>query len=240
MSDNAAYVQDEGITVARLLQRLGHWDDALTVLADRCPGAAGVRAEILVDRFWWRLDQAGPARDAVAALEPEDPVLAAFLAAQLAYARLVFGLDPGPDDRALAYEGFTTAASDDRLTGWATFWLGVLADNVDTDPRAAGARYERALAMARDARDALLESYAVRHQGAQLLEAGPQAGREAGLGLLRRSYYLRAALGARPQTAAAAATLADALPAGAEAGELRSAAALTARELRLTWLLDAL
>jgi hypothetical protein len=57
------------------------------------------------------------------------------------------------------------------------------------------------------------------------------------------TYHLRAALGARPQTAAAAATLAEALPAETESAQrdhlLRTAAA-TARELDLTWLNSAL
>jgi hypothetical protein len=47
----------------------------------------------------------------------------------------------------------------------------------------------------------------------------------------------RSALGARPQTAAAAVILADHLPPGPGADDLRDTAALTARELRLTWLL---
>ncbi|WP_147339506.1 hypothetical protein [Actinomadura spongiicola] len=54
------------------------------------------------------------------------------------------------------------------------------------------------------------------------------------------SYHLRATLGARPQTAAAAATYAAALPPGAEAEQLNSLAAHTARELGLTWLLQSL
>jgi hypothetical protein len=49
-----------------------------------------------------------------------------------------------------------------------------------------------------------------------------------------------AAVGARPQTAAAAATLAAALPPGQEADQLRESAAITARELQLTWLLQGL
>lgn len=57
---------------------------------------------------------------------------------------------------------------------------------------------------------------------------------------LRRSYHLRAALGARPQTAAAALTLAVELPVGPEADQLREVASIAARELRLTWLLSAL
>ena len=75
-----------------------------------------------------------------------------------------------------------------------------------------------------------------RHIGGQLLERD----RVRGIAQLRRSYHLRASLGARPQTAAAALTLAGELPPGTEADQLREAAALTARELGLTWLLRAL
>ncbi|WP_229073373.1 hypothetical protein [Actinoplanes sp. DH11] len=135
--------------VARVLLRAGRWDEALAALP---PDALAARAEILVDRHWWRLDAAGAAAEAVAALRPGDP-----------------------------------------------------------------------------------ESYAVRHIGDHLL----QRSREEGIDLLRRSYHLRACLGARPQTAAAAATLAAGLGAGAQADQLREAAGLTARELGLTWLLPA-
>jgi hypothetical protein len=195
--------------------------------------AAAARAEVLVDRFFWRLDQAEAAQNAVAALKPQDPALAGFLQAQLAYTRLVFELDPRPGDKARARDGLTAAMTDGRLAGWATFWRGMFADTMDADPQTALAHYERALATASERRDVLLASYAVRHQAAHLLEAD----RAAGLALLRRSYHLRAALGTRPQTAAAAVLLTQELPAGAEADGLRTAAALTARELRLTWLL---
>jgi hypothetical protein len=236
MVNNATYIMDDGITIARFLQRLGRWEDALTVLQEGTAEAAAVRAEVLVDRFFWRLDQAKPAQNAVAVLEPEEPALASFLQSQLAYTRLVFDIAAKPDDKKRAREGFAAATADSRLTGWANFWLGVLTEVIDADPQTAGPHYQRALAAAQDSHDVLLESYAVRHQGAQLLETD----REAGVRLLRRSYHLRAALGARPQTAAAAVTLADELPAGAEADGLRDAAALAARELQLTWLLRAL
>jgi hypothetical protein len=101
---------------------------------------------------------------------------------------------------------------------------------------AAVPRYTEALGWAREQGDLMLESYAVRHLGDHALEAGDAGG----LDLLRRSYQLRAALGARPHTAAAAATLAAALPPGAEAGQLREAARITATELQLTWLLGSL
>ncbi|ANP57039.1 hypothetical protein AVL59_38455 [Streptomyces griseochromogenes] len=198
--------------------------------------ALAERAEILVDRHWWRLDGEAAAEEAVGALVPSDPVLAGFLRAQVRYTRLLFGLDPRADDLRRAREDFTAATADARLSGWAVFWLGVLADNVDGDPGTAGTAYQQAMEQARKQGDTLLESYGARHIGARLLERD----REEGITRLRRSYHLRAALGARPQTAAAALTLAGELPPGAEADQLREAAALTARELELTWLLRAL
>lgn len=113
------------------------------------------------------------------------------------------------------------------------------AELLEKDAAAAAALYARALTAARRDADPLLESYALRHQGAQAMESG--ADQETGLDLLRRSYHLRAALGARPQAAAAAATLAEALPPeSAEREHLLQAAAATARELSLTWLKSAL
>ncbi len=41
---------------------------------------------------------------------------------------------------ALAEAAFQRAAQDDRLRGWATFWLGVLADNLRDDATAAAAQ----------------------------------------------------------------------------------------------------
>jgi hypothetical protein len=112
----------------------------------------------------------------------------------------------------------------------------VLADHVDHSPAAAAPRYTEALGWAREEGDLVLASYAVRHLGDHALEAGDAGG----LDLLRRSYQLRAALGARPHTAAAAATLAAARPTGAEARQLGEAARITATELQLTWLLGSL
>jgi hypothetical protein len=231
MTTDATYMMDGGPAVA--LHRMGRWDEALAALP---PDAAAERAEILVDRFWWRLDGGAVAEEAVGALLPSDPVRAAYLTAQVRYTRLLFGLDPLPEDLQRAREDFTAATADARLAGWAVFWLGVLADNIDGDPHAAGSAYRQALGHARERGDVLLESYAARHIGAHLLEQD----REQGIAQLRRSYHLRASLGARPQTAAAALTLAAELPPGTEADQLREAAGLTARELELTWLLRAL
>jgi hypothetical protein len=233
MSVDAAYMMQDRSTVARLLHRMGRWDEALALLpADELPA----RAEVLVDRFFWRLDGAAAAEEAVTALRPSDPALAGFLDAQVRYTRLLFGLDPRPDDLERTREQFAAATTDARLAGWATFWVGVLADNVDGDADVAGSAYRQALDHAVQHGDALLESYAVRHIGGHLLEQD----REHGIAQLRRSYHLRAALGARPQTAAAAVTLAGELPSGTEADQLLEAARLTARELGLSWLLRTL
>jgi hypothetical protein len=233
MTDDGTYTRVVAETSARVLFRSGQWDQALALL----PGeASALRTQILADRFWWRLDDPAEAEQAVAELDRGEPVLAAYYRSQLAYTRSLFGISPQPDAAATARTGFAAAAADDRLAGWGTFWLGVVADNLDGQPGPAGDAYGRALDWARARDDGLLESYAVRHLGGQRLDHGDRSG----LGLLRRSYHHRAALGARPQTAAAALTLAGALPGGPEAGELREMAAATARELRLTWMLTSL
>ncbi|RAG81754.1 hypothetical protein DN069_31110 [Streptacidiphilus pinicola] len=233
MTTDATYMMDGGAAVARMLKRMGRWDEALAALPT---DAVAERAELLVDSFWWRLHGSEEAEEAVGALLQTGPILAGYLGAQIRYTRLLFDLGPRPDDLQQARQGFAAARDDVPLAGWATFWLGVLADNIDEDPHTAGAAYQQALKHARDHSDALLESYAARHLGDHLLDHD----HEHGIAQLRRSYHLRAALGARPQTAAAALTLAAELPPGAEADQLREAAGLTARELGLTWLLRAL
>ncbi|HEY9241952.1 MAG TPA: hypothetical protein VIP48_08225 [Streptosporangiaceae bacterium] len=248
MAADGGYLIARGPEPARALLRAGRWDDALAALPTDGPPTDGLRADglradelagraqILIDRFWWRLDDPAAAESAVAALRAADPVLGQFCAAQLAYTRLLFTIDPQPGHPDLARDGFSAGSADERIAGWGMFWLGVLADNVDHSPAAAVASYQHALTWARDQGDPILESYAVRHLGDHALRAGDAGG----LDLVRRSYQLRAALGARPLTAAAAVTLAAELPPGAEANQLRETAWLTATELQLTWLLRAL
>jgi hypothetical protein len=224
---------DHGLCAARTLYRAGRWDQALAILPAE---EESLRAQILTERFWWRLDDPAEAEAAVVALALREPVLARFLASQLAYTRVVHATGVRPGDAEQLRVGFAAAAANDGLAGWGSFWLGVTADNVDHDPAKAAAAYAPALDWAREQHDWLLESYVVRHLGHHALRRGDPAGLE----LLRRSYYLRAALGARPQTAAAALTLSAALPSGPEAVQLREAAEITACELQLTWLLTEL
>jgi hypothetical protein len=226
-----------GLT-ARLVSRLhldGEWDGALALLdeggGDSKGGhTAATRARILVERNWWRLDDPAPAARAVAGLD--DPLLRGFLAAQLAYTRILFALDPQPHDQQVMQAGLQQAAQDQTWRAWATFWQGAVADNIHDDPDTARQRYDDALALSRDGGDLLLESYIIRHQGDHLIKSD----RAAGEMLLRRSLYLRSALGARPQTAAAQAMLADELPPGQERDTLVQAARSVASELGLTWL----
>jgi hypothetical protein len=233
MNNDTAYITDRALDVARALQRAGRWDEALAVLP---AGELAARAELLADRFWWRLDDPAEAESAIRDLAAHDARLSGFYGAQLGYTRLLFQLDPRAGDLDQTREGFAAAARDPRLDGWGSFWLGTLADNIDQDPEAAARYYATALSLSHRHDDPLLESYAVRHQGDHAMASDEGLG----LRLLRRSYYLRAALGARPQTAAAAVTLADALPPGEDADQLRETAGITARELGLTGLLRGL
>jgi hypothetical protein len=217
------------VLLARYLHRAGRWDAALAVLGDSDPD---LRAEILVDRLWWRLDDPTEAESAIAKMDPATP-RAALARGQVGFTRLTFSLDPLPDVAAVTAD-FGHAEDDDTLSGWASFWLGVTADNIRHDRDAARRYYDEAALYAQVAGDLFLESYVVRHLADHATTTDPA---EAEL-LFRRSLELRSALGARPQVAAAQATLADVLPPGPERTTLVEAAQSTARDLGLTWLVQ--
>jgi hypothetical protein len=118
MSMNTNYIAEPVHSAASSLKRAGLWDLALELpIAD----TTALRAEILTDRFWWRLDKPAAAEAAVAALSQEDPVLGGFYDAQLAYTRVLFGIDPRSGDTTRARAGFSAAAEDERLANWAIF-----------------------------------------------------------------------------------------------------------------------
>jgi hypothetical protein len=224
VTDDAAY------RTARALQRAGEWDLALAQLPQTREGAE-LRAEILTDRHLWRLDPLGEALAAIREIgtDPAGKELGAYLTAQLEYWRRLLkqGGDPLCADPVEALAGL------ERPRGWVGFWHAVMTDNLREDHAAALTGYLRAREVAQAVGDPLLESYAVRHIGGTAIARGDAA---AGIPLLRRSLHLRAACGARPHVAAAAAMLADALGPGDEADELRAIVAVTAEELDLTWL----
>lgn len=218
--------------VARCLHLLGEWDAALAVLGP--DGDPLLRAEIAVDRWFFRLDGHEEAEKAVAALDPASPA-ARLLAGRLAYSRLLFRRDPRADDRGVAESGFGAAAEsdDENLRGWGEFFLGVLLENIDEDSPGALPHYEESLRIAANSDDdGYLESYVIRHLAWQ---RGPAER----IAMLRRSLHLRAALGARPQTVAAQALLAENLPEGdPERALLTESFPAAAKELGIGWLVS--
>jgi hypothetical protein len=215
--------------IARRLFLLGEWDAALAVLGP--DGDPELRAEIAVDGWFFRIEGHEEAEKAVAALDPASWT-AQLLTGRLAYSRLLFQRDPRPDDRAASEAAYRAAAQsgDELQRGWAEYHWGVLLDNIDEDSAGAVARYETALEIATKYGDGFFESYIIRHL-AHLMEPAE------GIAMLRRSLHLRAALGARPQTIAAQAALANDLPEGdPERAELIRTYRPAAEELRIGWL----
>jgi hypothetical protein len=152
------------------------------------------------------------------------PETATILTARISYWHKLFELDGGPSvDEAAVYSA--------TPGGWAAFWHAVVQDNLHKNEELARAEFARARDLVGD--DLFLESFVIRHQGYYLLDTD----REAGLAMLRRSLLLRAALGARPQTAAAQLALASALGDDhPETGDLRAIAWATAEELNMPML----
>ena len=220
--------------IAHRLFRFGEWDAALAVLGDADPA---LRAEIMYERYFFRLEGREEVEAAVEALDP-GTAWGRFLRGKLAYSRQLLNFDPRPDDRETAENGFRGAAQDPELRGWALFFLGVFHDNILEDKKAAAELYMQALpgsdaflesviVRQMSASDAFLESVIVRH----LTEHRPDK-----VALFRRSLMLRASVGARPQIAAAMLALAEVLdPADPERALLAESAQLIADELGLAW-----
>lgn len=230
MVDNGIYTS---LDVARRLHVLGDWDQAAALLAGaESSEALELRAEILYERFLFRGDGIEAAADAIAALDPRSPQ-ARMLAARLAYTRLLFQLDPLPEDYETAEAGYRFAAADPKTHGWAEFHWGALLDNVREDGAAARAHYAEALQASYREGDLILESIVLRHLAWHVVGDGD---RDEGLRMLRRSLHLRSAAGLRPQVAAAQLLLAAELPADdPERATLVETARNLADELGLSW-----
>jgi hypothetical protein len=230
MLANGTYTK---LDAARRLHVLGDWDHAAALLTDdSSTEALELKAEILYERFLFRVDGIAPAADAIAALGLESPH-ARLLAARLAYTRLLFQLDPRPEDYETAEAGYRFAAADPKTHGWAEFHWGALLDNVREDGAAAKVHYAKALEAADQDGDLILESIVLRHLAWRVIDNGD---RDEGLRMLRRSLHLRSAAGLRPQIAAAQLLLAAELPADdPERAALVEAARNVAEELGLSW-----
>ncbi|SNT32704.1 hypothetical protein SAMN05216276_103480 [Streptosporangium subroseum] len=230
MIDNDAYTS---LGAARRLHALGDWDHAAALLAEeQSTEALELKAEILYERFLFRVDGIEAAAEAIAALDPESPQ-ARLLTARLAYTRLLFQLDPLPEDYETAEEGYRFAAADPKTHGWGEFHWGALLDNVREDSAAAKAHYTKALQASHQEGDLILESIVLRHSAWHVINDGD---REEGLRMLRRSLHLRSAAGMRPQIAAAQLLLAGELPEDdPERATLIETARSLADELGLSW-----
>src|SRR5260370_37836974 len=107
MNYDAPYTMGPRQGLARALQRGGRWDDALAVL----PGdQRSARAEVLADRFWWRLDGAAEAATSGSDQASDDPGLAGFIRSELAYHTPLLPPDHGPESTASARHGLTDYA----------------------------------------------------------------------------------------------------------------------------------
>ncbi len=263
MKPDETYSSRPALAPARYLQRAGRWDEALTVLQDDDPLAAQLRADILTDRYQWRLGDRTEAVAAIDAIRDDNPELARLLTAQLEYWVQLFHRNrPDSDDLAdlptlvddpvEEFAQLAKAITDPGLQDWVLFWYAVSSENVRDDLDTARPLYAEVLTRATARGELLLASYASRHSGGVALFDDGDV--ERGLDLLRLSVLQRATVGARPQLAAAQALLAMALDdvAAAEPGTtptpeegtvsssesdlLRDLVEHTARELDLTWL----
>ncbi|GAA2052864.1 hypothetical protein GCM10009839_70650 [Catenulispora yoronensis] len=219
--------------IARRLSVAGDWDAALGVLGP--DGDAALRAEIAVERWFFRMEDHDEAEKAVAALDPGSWT-AQLLNGRMTYSRLLFRRDPRPGDRAdseASYRAAVAAAQDETQRGWAEFHWAVLLDNVDADFDAAAPHYDTAFDIALSNGDLLLESIVIRHT------ARKQADDDERIAMFRRSLHLRCAVGIRPQILAAQAALAYNLPEDdPERAMLMEIFRAGAEELRIAWLLS--
>ncbi|MEV6107332.1 hypothetical protein AB0M28_21865 [Streptomyces sp. NPDC051940] len=138
------------------------------------------------------------------------------------------------DDCAVGEAGYRAAmeTGDGKIRGWAEYHWAVLLDNIDDDPAGALPRYDKALEFATKSGDGYFEYYVIRH-------LAPHKEPAERIAMLRRSLHLRAALGARPQTLAAQALLADHLPEDdPERAELMQTFRPGVEELHIGWLLS--
>jgi tetratricopeptide (TPR) repeat protein len=165
------------VTAATHLLRAGQWaaaTDLLTAATTDDPGErellALARAEVAVDQDFGRpTDHAGAALAAV----PSDSWDLAMLRFRKDYATALFqGGDRDLQDRARA---LVEQAPDDARRGWASFWAGATADNVDEEPAEACAHYEVALELGEKCGDELLVAQALRHLGHHAHAAGDLA-----------------------------------------------------------------
>jgi hypothetical protein len=219
---------DTLVAAARALGLAGHRDLAERLLSAGTQNAgerltlAAIAAKIAVDdAVWGGTGSAAAAVDAFAAVADGSSSVweLDLLRLRMAYSGVLSG--GRVDGRALGAEArrLLDTAPDEGRAGWAAFYVGVIADNVDEDPDTARPAYRRALDAAAATGDDLLASYALRHLGGHALDGNDLDGAR---DLLWRSTELRERHGFVPGTLAQRILLAELLDregnrAGAEA-----------------------
>jgi hypothetical protein len=231
---------DTLVAAAQALGLAGHRDLAERLLSAGSVGSVGsaraddagdrltlalAAAKIAVDDAVWGGTASGSAAvDAFAALLPGSAGEAAWeldlLRLRMSYSAVLAGRSVD-DPAALGARArrLLDTAPDEGRAGWAAFYVGVIADNVDEDPATAQAVFQRALDAAGATGDDLLASYALRHLGGHALDGNDLAEAR---DLLWRSTELRERHGFVPGTLAQRVLLAELLDregnrAGAEA-----------------------
>jgi hypothetical protein len=186
---------------ARALMLAGRWAQAASVLSAAAAANAGERAvlavaeaEVMVDHdFWCRTNRGSSALSrataavAGAADAADGPALAfdvELLQLRHDYATELFGPEGRPrfgpagrdaaviDDLAARADGLRAAAPDRGRGAAATFYAGLIADNLRGDEAAARVEFAAALVAAEEAGDDLTVSEALRHLGYHAAEAG--------------------------------------------------------------------
>jgi hypothetical protein len=172
---------------AAALCRAARWDEAQALLDAAGPASSPVlavaAADTAVDRDFWHRESSDDVDDVVRraaevlgdAPSVEDAWDLERVRLRRAYFALLFSdARDGGVVRDLAARGDALCASapDEGRLGWARFWRGVVADNLERRPDLALPCFEEAAALAERTGDELLASYALRHRAGHAEEAG--------------------------------------------------------------------
>ncbi|UCM91007.1 hypothetical protein [Streptomyces marincola] len=211
------------------LRSRGCWDDAAALLdaaARGEPGAALLRAELLIEQCmftsegWSRAEEALRAAESLA-LDDEQRGAAACERGYLAYTATVLRVrDRADEARAALGRAAALIAPDSPGRPLLDFRRGLMAQHVGGNPQAAEAAYRRAHNAALARGDALLASSTWRHLAALALDGGEVAEARQGFA---ESLRLREEAGFLVGVAPALVALADAVPEAEAAGLMAEA-----------------
>jgi hypothetical protein len=238
---------------AAALCRAARWDEATALLDAAGPASSPVlavaAADTAVDRDFWHRESSSATDDAVRraaellgeAPQAEDAWDLERVRLRREYFEQLFS--QARDDgvaRNLATRGEALCASapDEGRLGWARFWRGVVADNLEQRPDLALPCFEEAAAVAERTGDELLASYALRHRAGHAEEAGDL---DAARADAARSTALRQRLAFVPGVLAQLLAECELSVAAGDTGSARAIAAVVARwgrELDLRWVED--